>query len=295
MSDAESLNAVLADIDLLVNAVGPYCYDPAPVVGACREAHCHYLDLAEDPAFIAAVEAAGQDAEVCVAAGCSTVPGTIELLAHGFGPGVAAVEAWLSIGSANPASPGLLYGLLRPLGRRDPDGTRYFGALHRHHVSDGRLLGFGRHPAAFVNGGLAVEQGRRRVPARFYTGFDRGPFGAGLVAAAPLLGRLGDRALRRLCRAGAPAARALAPFGTARGVLRVEGLSQSGEVVCSAEIHAEREGLDIPAAPVVWVARRIVAGELDARGPQRLPALVPRHDALTWLTEATHRIVLDRT
>lgn len=290
VTDRPALRAALADVDLLVNAVGPYAYDPAPILAACFEAGCHYLDLAEAPGFVAAVERSAAGAPVCVVSGCSTVPGMVELLALQLDSNVDRVAVWLSIGSANPAGFGLLYGLLRPLGRSAPDGSRYFGGLLPRETSDARRLRFGRYPAAFRGDQLALRDGTR-VPAHFHTGFDRVWLNALLVAAAPLLQLLGDGALRGLARAVLPASRVVARLGTRRGVLRVEGLGRDGAVVDFCELHAERNGLDVPAAPVLWAARRLAEGADGLEGPRRLPELVAFDEAAGWLREAGYRLV----
>src|SRR5262249_35249739 len=54
--DPESLRRGLAGIDAVINSVGPFDYDPRPLVTACVTAGCHYVDIAETPDFIAAVE-----------------------------------------------------------------------------------------------------------------------------------------------------------------------------------------------------------------------------------------------
>src|SRR5262245_26210404 len=56
--DEESVRRALAGVRAVVNAVGPFEYDPAPVVTACLEAGCDYVDIAETPAFVAAARPA---------------------------------------------------------------------------------------------------------------------------------------------------------------------------------------------------------------------------------------------
>lgn len=283
--DAASLEAALRGVDLVVNAAGPYAYDPRPLVQACVAARAHYLDLAEDASFLAAVRAAALDAGaeaagVALVPGCSTVPGLVELLAQGFRDveALAAVHAWLALGSRNPASPGLLRGLLRPLGRAAPDGGRWFDALVWRRV-DGRVLAFGRYPSGLP--GEALRIGAREVAIRFHVGFDRPVLVRALRLAAPRLARASDEALARVARIALAAAGALRALGSPRGALLVEARDAAGRTAAEVEIVVVREGLDVPAAPVLWAARALAAA--PRAGVLRLADLVPRAEALAGL------------
>jgi Saccharopine dehydrogenase NADP binding domain len=283
--DAGSLAAALEGVDLVVNAVGPYRYDPAPLVRACVAARAHALDLAEDAAYRTALAAAAERAGAVAAgvafvSGCSTAPGLVELLAQGFAgiDRLAAIDGWLSLGTRNPVSAGLLVGLLRPLGRPAPEGGRWFEARVRHGV-DGRRLAFGRYPSGLAGERLRLDG--RELPLRFHAGFDRGSLVRVLCAAAPRLAVLSDEALERLVRLALPAAQLARPFGTPRGALLLEARDADGRVAAEVEVVALREGLDVPAAPVVWAARAL-ARERRA-GVLRLADLVTRGEALAGL------------
>jgi hypothetical protein len=269
-----------------VNAVGPYAYDPTPIVRACLAVRAAYLDLAEDPTFTAAlyraVAAEADDADAVFVAGCSTVPGLVEVLAQAFAPlaGLAGVDAWLSLGSANPPSTGLLAGLVRPLGRPAPDGERWFGRVVAHEVA-GRRLAFGRYPSGLPRERLRV--GARELPLRFHAGFDRVLLTRALQLAAPALARLRGSSATGLARALAPVARVAGLAGTPRGALQVEALDTGGRRLGSVEVVAERDGLDVPAAPPLWAARALRAS--SATGVLRLADLVSPHDAVAGLRE----------
>jgi hypothetical protein len=102
-------------------------------------------------------------------------------VARAFGQGssdVTSLSAWLSLGSANPPSRGLVTTLLAPLGRPAPAGGRWFTQLVTAEASDGRRLRFGSWPAPVPKAGLRI--GARRLPLRFYVGFDRGYLTLGL-------------------------------------------------------------------------------------------------------------------
>lgn len=275
---AATVLPALEGVDVLVNAVGPYRYDPAPLVRACVEAGVHYVDLAEGPGFLARARAAADGAAVAVVPGCSTVPGMLELLARPFFalPGAARIDAWLSMGSANAVSAALLDGLLAPLGRTAPDGARYFGKVEAREIGDRRLR-FGRHPAALA--GTAV-------PVRLHVGFDRAPLVFALRAVAPGLGRLSEAAVSRLARLAAPLASVARPFGTPRGVLRVEALDPAGRTLANVEVEAHADGLDVPAWPAVWAVRRLLQAGSVPGGALSLADLVPHADALAALRSA---------
>src|SRR5918998_3205219 len=59
--DHGSLRRALEDVDAVINAVGPFDYDPTSAVTACIESGCHYVDLAETAGFIDAVESVTRD------------------------------------------------------------------------------------------------------------------------------------------------------------------------------------------------------------------------------------------
>ena len=49
-------------------------------------------------------------------------------------------------------------------------------------------------------------------------------------------------------------------------------------------------GLDIPAAPVVWVVQSLLAGGVEAGGLLGLEDVVAPGAALTWLREAGYEV-----
>lgn len=296
LADEAGLRALLSGADLVVNAVGPYRYDPAALLRACIDARCHYTDLAEDLRFLARVErlARARDAAragICVVPGCSTVPGLVQLLATAFADraAVAQIGAWLSLGSRNPVSRGLLTGLLAPLGRKGPDGRRAFTRTSAFETGDGRRLRFGSYPAPFPAKGLRLGGGR--VPISLRVGFDRAWLTRALALAAPVMGRLPERALAAVAACALPVARALAPFGSQRGVLIVRAEDDGGRELGRIEVHALRGGLDVPAAPPIWVAQRLAReGGLPAAGVVGLDRVVSLAAAVTWLREAGYRV-----
>ena len=284
--DAASLARALAGIDLVVNAVGPYTYDPGPLAEACVAAGAHYLDLAEDAAFLAALRGAAQragaaSAGVAFVPGCSTTPGLVELLAQGFAriDGLAAVDAWLSLGTRNPLSAALLQGLLRPLGRPAPDGGRWFDAVVWHRA-DGRVLAFGRYPSGLP--GERVRAGGCEVPLRFHAGFDRAALDARAAPSGPAPRRRFGRAARRVSPGPCSRPRASAASSARRGACCASRrAAQAGRSPPRSRWWRSARGSTFrrrrPSGPPAPSAPR------RGRGVLRLADLVSRSDALAGL------------
>lgn len=290
VADAASIARLLAPAALLVNCVGPFHYDPAPLVGACVAARAHYCDLADDVAFAERVRAAAdahgaQEAGVCVIPGASTLPGSAGVLARAFehaprAQEIARVGVYLCVGSRNPLSGGLLASLLAPLGRAAPGGARWFGERATLVASDGRTLRLRSYPAAFAAGSVSI--GARRVPARLYFGFDRAALTGSLALAAPALGALPARAIAPLARALLPFARLARWAGTPRGLLALVAEDAHGRELSRVELAARAEGLDVPAAPPAWLAARLAHGFALPAGHAELADAIPLADVLSW-------------
>lgn len=52
LREPEDYGKALRGVDVLINTVGPFTYDPAPILRACLDNGCHYVDLAETPEFM---------------------------------------------------------------------------------------------------------------------------------------------------------------------------------------------------------------------------------------------------
>ncbi|MDD9802268.1 MAG: saccharopine dehydrogenase NADP-binding domain-containing protein [Deltaproteobacteria bacterium] len=299
-ADQAALAGWLRGATLLVNAAGPYDWDPAPLVRACVRARCHYADLAESEAFAARVRLAAREANaaragIALLPGCSTAPGLLELLAQRWRerPDIAAVDAFLSMGSRNPPSRGLLAGLLAPLGRPMQGGSgdgaeRCFAKLVAARARGGVRLLCGNYPAALPEG--ALHFGARRVPLGFHIGFDRAWIARALHGIAPLLGALPPRNIARLAKWLLPMAQLARRLGTPRGILLLIARDAAGAERDRLEIRALQAGLDIPAAPPLWVAQQLAREAPRAAGALRLADLVPAQAALTWLAAAGYEI-----
>src|SRR5262249_35849238 len=179
LDDANSLRIAMSEVAVVINAIGPYAYDPAPVLDACASAGGPHVGLARAPPVLGAPPtcAPARDTATRISAGASTVPGLIELsaahLTERLGVFPSAFEVFLSMGSANRLTPGLLSSLTLQLGipLRSPDGGASYRQLRRRNLHGlGRRL-FGRYPSPFDEHGLNL--GDRHITTRFWVGLDR--------------------------------------------------------------------------------------------------------------------------
>ncbi len=294
-ADRTALRALFEGADLVINCMGPFDHAPGPLIETCIEARCHYVDIAEDGAYIAAVAAAARAGDaaaagVAVAPGCSTVPGLLHLLAARLRSrfAVTTFDAFLSMASNSPPTRALLTGLLRPLGRPGPHG-RWFRELARFRSSDGRLLLCGSTPVALPDG--APLPGARPVPLRFRAGFDRSLLTRALWLLAPVLGRLPRAWLPNIAALLLPLAHAARAFGTSRGVLAVVARDSSGAETARVEVQAPAHGLDVPAAPPLWLVLRLLNEGGLPPGVWRLDQLVRFEQARAWFESAGNKVI----
>jgi hypothetical protein len=287
LEEPASLRGALAEVAVVINAIGPYAYDPAPVLDACAAAGAHYVDLASEPEYLAAVHSWGErhEARIGVCPGASTMPGLIELsaahLAERLAAAPSAFEVFLSMGSANRLTPGLLASLTLPLGvrLRCPEGGVSYRRLRRRHL---RGLGprlFGRYPSPFDEQGLNL--GDRRVRARFWVGLDRSWIVYALRALSYLRPHFRDRTWVALAEKARPLVALANRVGGRVGGLRIEALDAAGNVLGAVNYLAPREALNIPAMPAVWAARALLG--VARPGLRPLRTLVTFEEAATSL------------
>jgi saccharopine dehydrogenase-like protein len=293
--DRDSLARALEDVDALINAVGPYDYDPTPLVASCLDAGCHYIDIAETAEFLLAVERATRNPaavarRACVISGCSTIPGLVQVLAQHWADrdDVHCLRILLSMGSANPVSPTLLFSLLRPLGSRAPDGSRYFDRLVRKTplLASPRL--YGRFPSSFDATGIRF--GNRVLPATLYVGMDRDVLDRVLWLSAKVLPALSSRVLKRLCRLSQPFLLPVRTLGTPVGVLALEAIGERTSLLNEIEVRADREGLNIPALPSLWAVRRLLGEDDLPDEAMSLDQLITPQQAATWLRQEGYAV-----
>lgn len=249
--------AALRDVDVLINTVGPFDYDPSPIVGACTDTATHYIDIAETYEWVESIRARGES-EGAVMPGCSTVPGLIDVFARHW-PG-RRIRAQLSIGTNNASSPALLYSMLRPVGRRHARGRWFSHTWPREH--EGLLpRRYGNYPGCGHDFGF---------------GFDRRAYTTALWLLAPVVAGMPDWLLKAAAAAGNAMAPLARPLGTTIGILSLDALDDTGDVIGSIEVRANANGLDVPAWPSVWATELLLRDPRPATG---LPELLTPQEA----------------
>ncbi|MCA9536806.1 MAG: hypothetical protein H6726_25425 [Sandaracinaceae bacterium] len=248
--------------DVVIDVVGPYEHDPSAWVRACGAAQAHFVDLSERPEFIERVARAGEDSPCAVLSGCSTVPALAASLLRDMADGAPdgddteRVEVLLSMGSRHRPSRGLVYSLLRPLGRALPEDpkARAFRGLTTRTLTSGVRRRYGRFPCPDLGLGC---------PVRFWSGFDRGALVWALSAVSWVTPWVPSWLLLRVAAPLSRVAAVASLVGGEAGSLRLERHRRDGapDVL---EIHAARDGLDVPALPAVWAAMRLV-GQTTSR------------------------------
>lgn len=264
LDDLASLRSAMADATVVINGIGPYTYDPTPLLDACAAAGTHYVDLASEPDFLAAarswVEREGANIAVCP--GASSMPGLIELSAMHLTELIGAVplafDVFLSMGSANRLTTGLLASLTLQLGvpLRSPEGGMSYRQLRTRQLHGLGTRLFGRYPSPFDERGLSVRN--QCVATRFWVGLDRSWIVHTLRALSYLRPRFRDSTWTALAAKMRPLVAGANLFGGYAGGLRVEALDEKLNVLAAVNYLAKREALNIPAMPSVWAARALL-------------------------------------
>jgi hypothetical protein len=264
LDDPASLRSAMTDAAVVINGIGPYVYDPAPLLDACAAAGAHYVDLASEPDFLAAARSwAERDrANIAVCPGASTMPGLIELsaahLTELIGAVPVAFDVFLSMGSANRLTAGLLASLTIQLGAplRSPEGGISYRQLRRRQLHGVGTRLFGRYPSPFDERGLSVQN--QSVATRFWVGLDRSWIVHALRALSYLRPRFRDRTWTALAEKMRPLVAGANMVGGYVGGLRIEALDEARNVLAAVNYLAQREALNIPAMPSGWAARALL-------------------------------------
>lgn len=254
--------------DVVVHAAGPFQGQDHGVAECCIRHGVHYLDLADDAAFMHGIDRlhdAALKAGVLVCAGASTAPaltGAVVEEALKAGP-VERVAFGIMPGNDAPRGPALVAAILGTAGKpiADQPGRRVWSGLRRM-----RLPGLGKRwvapcdlpdPALFARrfgvrdtfAGAGLEVSIFHVGLWSLSWLVRLGLVRTLAPAAPLLAAVADR-LRFL--------------GTDRGGLRLEAHAGSqGRVWCL--VAEGGDGPFIPVTPAAALVRKLAAG-LSARG-----------------------------
>lgn len=259
--------------DVVVHAAGPFHGQDHGVAECCIRHGAHYLDLADDAAFVLGIErlhAAALKAGVLVSAGASTAPaltGAVVEEAMKAGP-VERVAFGIMPGNDAPRGPALVATIVGGAGKpiADQPGRRIWGELRRMH-----LPGLGKRwvapcdlpePALFARrfgirdtfAGAGLEVSMFHVGLWLLSWLVRLGLMRTLTPLAPLLSAVADR---------------LRFIGSDRGGLRLE--MQAGSQTRVWCVIAEGgDGPFIPATPAAALVRKLAAG-LATRGA--LPCL----------------------
>ena len=256
--------------DAVVHVAGPFQGQDHAVAETCIRHGVHYLDLADDRAFVCGIDrldAAAQAAGVLVCSGASTAPAlTAAVLQQALDEGslVDRVSFAIVPGNDAPRGPALIEAILSSAGKRIPDqpGRHVWGGLGRVAIA-----GLGRRWVASCDLPEPVLFRQRFGVAETYAG-------AGLELSVLHLGlwllampvRLG--LLRSLAPAASPlawVADRLRAFGTDKGGLRIDLDGASGRR--SWALVAEGgDGPFVPATPAAALVRKLARGELTWRG-----------------------------
>jgi saccharopine dehydrogenase-like NADP-dependent oxidoreductase len=281
MANSEALRALGASI--VINASGPFQTQAYELARACIDAGCHYVDLADAPAFvtgITALDAQAKAAGVAVISGASSVPGLSSAVVEEFAGAFASLEAVeIGISPGNSFDPGVATAasILSQAGKPHTELRQ-----GRHETVYG-WQGLSRHDFPQIGArwmsAVAVPD-LDLLPAHFPTiqtvrvsaGVEVAPFHLGLwslswLVRAGLVSDLGTFAAPLL-----RAKRALRFLGSDRGgmfvTLRGRGADGAHKQLAWHLIARSGDGPYVPAVASVILAKRLAAGGGPAPGAQ---------------------------
>lgn len=276
-ADPRSLAEALRGASVVVVAAGPFQGLAPAAFDAALRMGAHYIDIADDPAWVRSLVARRREAEgagVAALPGLSTVPGLssalVGRLARGFASVTSARIAFY-IGGANPRGEGAARSALFQAGRPLPclRGGRMRAV---HGLATTRSFCFPPPIGRCASLPMAAPD-LELLPARFPSLRDlsvevafEDPLASAALRAVAGVRAHGHARLAALAAALALRLRALGAGGTTRGALVVaaRGLSPSGAAIRrAAAVLVEREGQRIGAVPAAVGVARLVAG----RGP----------------------------
>lgn len=267
--------------DVLVHIAGPFQGQDYAVAELCIRYGTHYVDLADDAAFVCGVsrlDAAAVAAGVLICSGVSTAPAlTAAVVEEALKAGPVDGLAFAILpGNDIPRGHALVRGILSRAGRpiADQPGRRVWGSLRRMSVP-----GLGRRWTAACD---------LPEPALFARRFGIRDCYAGAGLELPLL-HLGLWLLASLVRAGlvrsldgaaaplAAIADRLRWLGTDRGGLRMD--MQTGGARRAWYLVAEGgDGPFIPVVPAAALIRKLARGDMDRRGARPCVGLLSLAD-----------------
>jgi hypothetical protein len=259
LRDPASCARALEGARVAVCCAGPFSALPLVLPEACLAAGVHYVDIADDRAWLARLRGLGdrfRDRGLTASGGCSSLPGisgALALLAAERLPTVDCARVTLFIGNRNPKGEAAVLSAAAQLGRpfSAPQGT-LIGLRGRETVT--LPPPFGRRTVLdFQSPELDLFPallGARTV--RVKVGFE---FRLATTSMA-LLAHLGPRRGTAATRLIAPLARLLSHSGHSGGFVQVE-LSSLDGITAVASLGGANDGQRMAALPAAYVARAL--------------------------------------
>jgi predicted dinucleotide-binding enzyme len=259
LRDAASCARALAGSRVAVGCAGPFSSLPTVLPEACLAAGVHYVDIADDRAWCARLQALGsrfEDRDLTAAVGCSSLPGISGALASVAAERLAAVEGvriTLFIGNRNPKGEAAVASAAAQLGRRFSAPQGPLTGLRGREIVDLPAPFGPRAVLDFESPELDLFPallGARAV--RVKVGFESRLATLSMAAFSLLGPSLGAAA----ARAVAPVARLLSRSGHSGGVVQAELWSPDGTAL-SATLSSPEGGQRMAALPAAFVAKAL--------------------------------------
>lgn len=256
--------------DALIHVAGPFQGQDYTVAEACIRHRLHYVDLADDRAFVCGIErldAAAKAASVLVCAGASTVPaitGAVVEAARQEGAPFDYVAFGIMPGNDAPRGRALVEAILSGVGKpiAGQPGRRVWSDLRRM-----RVPGLGARWVAACDLPepplFAQRFGIRDTYAGAGLELSVLHLGLWLLAALVRLGLI--RTLESIAQPLAAVADRLRGFGTDRGGLRID-LDGPGGRRTWCLLAEGGDGPFVPVTPAATLVRKLARGQMTARG-----------------------------
>lgn len=269
VGQSASCREAIEDHHVAVNAAGPFSKFETTLLDACLDAGCHYVDIADDRAYVARVRERSRDFEMAgrtAAYGCSSLPGISGALASVLGKTIAVpvdhARITLFIGNRNAKGKGAVQSAAATIGQpiEAPQGELVgFGGLERVPLyppfGNRRTLNFNSPDYDLLPDLVSVRSVSVKV------GFELPGVTAGFGVSARCFPRLGRFLIPRLV----PWSGLVGWLGSSGGQVLVE-LFADGALVRRGAVIAHSDGQRLATLPAVYVARHLCRGGLSAPG-----------------------------
>lgn len=266
-ADPASCARALAGARVAVNCAGPFSALPLTLPEACLAAGAHYVDIADNRAWLARLQALDgrfRDRNLTASCGCSSLPGisgALALLAAERLPEVRRARVTLFIGNRNPKGDAAVRSAAAQLGKtfsslegplvglRGRETVRLPEPFGVRAVYDWDSPELDLFPALLGAREVRVKVGfeSRLATRAFATLAHLGPLGSRLVPPLAVLGR------------------ALSGFGHSGGFVQVELFAPDG-ATATASLGGAEDGQRMAALPAAFVALGLLDGTVTARG-----------------------------